>query len=52
MRRILRKIVAQETEPRSKLGDISTLIDPTVVEKLIVRVNDVLARAKAACQKK
>jgi acetyl-CoA synthetase len=32
MRRILRKIVAHETD---SLGDISTLADPSVVEQLI-----------------
>ncbi len=32
MRRILRKIAAQETD---QLGDISTLADPAVVQQLI-----------------
>jgi acetyl-CoA synthetase len=32
MRRILRKIAANETE---QLGDISTLADPTVVSQLV-----------------
>ncbi|KAG0004940.1 acetyl-CoA synthetase [Modicella reniformis] len=38
MRRILRKIVAGETD---SLGDISTLADPSVVETLIAKVDGV-----------
>lgn len=34
MRRILRKIAAGETSPE-KLGDISTLADPSVVKSLV-----------------
>lgn len=39
MRRLLRKIACQETD---NLGDISTLADPTVVEKLIEQANALL----------
>ena len=37
MRRILRKIVAGEAD---KLGDVSTLADPSIVETLIEKVKD------------
>jgi len=40
MRRVLRKIAAQQTD---QLGDTSTLADPAVVEDLIHRVNLALA---------
>jgi acetyl-CoA synthetase len=36
MRRILRKIAEGDV---SNLGDISTLLDPSVVEEIIVRAN-------------
>lgn len=39
MRRILRKIVARETD---SIGDVSTLADPGVVDVLIVKVNKLL----------
>ena len=35
MRRVLRKIIARETE---SLGDVSTLADPSVVDQLIEKV--------------
>ena len=38
MRRILRKIVCQETKPE-QLGDLSTLADPNVIQVLIAKVN-------------
>jgi acetyl-CoA synthetase len=38
MRRILRKIVAGETD---ELGDTSTLADPSIVDTLIAKVGDV-----------
>ena len=38
MRRILRKIASQETD---KLGDISTLLNPEVVENLIVGATEI-----------
>jgi len=41
MRRLLRKIACGETD-LTKLGDITTLADSTVVEKLIVLVQDYL----------
>ena len=43
MRRILRKIVAQETD---SLGDISTLADPSVVDTLIDKVFATLKKHK------
>lgn len=46
MRRVLRKIAAQQTD---QLGDISTLADSDVVEQLVVKVNTVLmANSKAS----
>lgn len=39
MRRVLRKIVAQQTD---EIGDVSTLADPSVVEVLIEKVNRML----------
>ena len=39
MRRVLRKIIAQQTD---QLGDITTLADPSVVVELIDKVNAVL----------
>jgi len=39
MRRILRKIACNETDP-SSLGDLTTLADPSVVDKLIKEVAD------------
>ena len=45
MRRLLRKIACQETEP-AQLGDISTLADPSVVEKLIEEANIKLNASK------
>jgi len=38
MRRVLRKIAAGKTSPED-FGDVSTLADPTVVEKLVAAVN-------------
>ena len=38
MRRILRKIASQETD---KLGDISTLLNPEVVENLIIGATEI-----------
>ena len=46
MRRILRKIISQETTD-AQLGDISTLKDPTVVASLITTVNAAWALKKA-----
>jgi len=43
MRRVLRKIVAQETKPE-QLGDMSTLADQTVVDKLIEKANAVMSK--------
>jgi len=43
MRRILRKIVAEETD---SLGDISTLADPSVVDTLIAKVQATLHKQK------
>ena len=40
MRRVLRKIIAQQTD---QLGDLSTLADPSVVTELIAKVNKALA---------
>ncbi|KAA0167922.1 hypothetical protein FNF31_00198 [Cafeteria roenbergensis] len=47
MRRVLRKIIAQETD---SLGDVSTLADPSVVDILIEKANEAIAakQAKAA----
>jgi len=49
MRRVLRKIISQETD---SLGDTSTLADPTVVDVLIAKANAAIehknAKAKAA----
>jgi acetyl-CoA synthetase len=44
MRRILRKIVAQQTD---QLGDTSTLADPAVVDSLIAAVDAALGAADA-----
>jgi acetyl-CoA synthetase len=44
MRRVLRKIISQETD---SLGDVSTLADPSVVDSLIEKANAAIA-AKAA----
>lgn len=49
MRRLLRKIISQETTP-AQLGDTSTLKDPSVVQSLIVTVNAAI-EAKAAGRK-
>lgn len=38
MRRILRKIATGHTSHKDELGDISTLIDPTVVDQLVAAV--------------
>ena len=43
MRRVLRKIVAQQTD---QLGDVSSLADPGVVTELIEKVNSALAAGK------
>jgi acetyl-CoA synthetase len=43
MRRLLRKIATLETE---SLGDISTLADPSIVEKLIEKVTGLLKKSK------
>lgn len=45
MRRVLRKIISQETD---SLGDITTLADPSVVAALIENVNNMLAEKAAA----
>lgn len=42
MRRLLRKIVSQETKPE-QLGDVTTLRDPSVVDDLIAKVNSIIA---------
>ena len=42
MRRLLRKIVSQETKPE-QLGDVTTLRDPSVVDDLIAKVNTLIA---------
>ncbi len=44
MRRILRKIISQETE---SLGDITTLADPGVVHDLIARAAVVIEASAA-----
>ena len=44
MRRVLRKIIAQQTD---QLGDVTTLADPGVVAELIEKVGAVLAKAAA-----
>lgn len=43
MRRVLRKIIAKETD---SLGDISTLADPSIVGELIDKVNALFANSK------
>lgn len=44
MRRVLRKIIAQQTD---QLGDITTLADPSVVQELINKVDALLCAKKA-----
>ena len=41
MRRVLRKIISQETD---SLGDITTLADPSVVETLIGKVSTLVKK--------
>ena len=48
MRRVLRKIIAQETD---QLGDITTLADSSVVAELIEKVNRVLSAAGKLARK-
>ncbi len=42
MRRILRKILSNETSPE-QIGDVSTLKDPAVVDDLIAKVKSLMA---------
>jgi hypothetical protein len=49
MRRVLRKIIAQQTD---QLGDLSTLADPSVVDELIAKVTAALDSVSRASAKK
>ena len=49
MRRVLRKVIAQESD---QLGDVSTLADPSVVERLVEKVDALIAEKSERAAKK